>query len=340
MLAQSLQADLGYGFKVPDHPYFSDDLFKGKEFPLLSFTAIPIWRQYCLARAFRRKTDFLASYDAVVYSGSYAPLASCNSKKGRNIYYCHTPPRFLYDQHDFFLSLIPGWQRPILHAFNSYFRPRYEEAVAGMDVVVTNSDNVRGRIKKYLGLDAEVVYPPCDTGKFKWHGQHDFYLSMARLDPLKRVDRVVEAFRQMTDKRLVVVSGGPEQGRLEKLAGGAANIEIRGRVSEKELLALLGRCLATIYIPRDEDFGMAPVESMAAGKPVIAVAEGGLLESVVDGQTGLLLHADPGTPEIIAAVEHLTGETAGAMRSACEERAHMFRRELFVKRMREMCAAV
>jgi len=302
----------------------------------MPFTSIPVWRQFLLAESFQKKTAFLSGYSTAVYSGFYAPLAVDQHTNGRNIYYCHTPPRFLYDQKNHFFSLIPFWQRPVLSLFNSYFRPRYERAVQKMDCIVTNSENVRQRIKYYLGLDAVVVYPPCDTEKFKWRGQENYYLSTGRLDKLKRVDLVVDAFRRMPDKKLVVVSDGPELAMIQKMAQGMQNITIKGRVIDDELADLIGNCIGTIYIPRDEDFGMSPVESMAAGKPVIGVAEGGLLESVVDGETGLLMPADPAVDDIIQAVAHLTQEKALGMREKCESRAQLFREEVFVEKMKKI----
>ncbi len=335
VLAEAMKADLAYGFKVTNHPYFQGRT-PCKEYPLMPFTAVPVWRQFLLAECFKRNTAFLSKYSTAVYSGFYAPLAAANHLNGRNIYYCHTPPRFLYDQRDFYFSLIPSWQRPVLNLFNSYFKPRYEKAVKMMDCVVTNSDNVRKRIKHYLGLDAVVVYPPCDTERFKWRGQQDYYLSTGRLDKLKRVDLVVDAFKSMPDKKLVVVSDGPELARIKKSAQGVKNITIKGRVSDDELAGLVGNCIGTIYIPRDEDFGMSPVESMAAGKPVIGVAEGGLLESVIDGISGLLIPADPGLDDIIHAVGQLTQEKSQEMRKACEARAHLFRKEVFIEKMEKI----
>lgn len=346
-LAEELKADLAYGFKVKNHPYFQRGALytKGisfraqcKEYSLMPFTSVPVWRQFLLAESFKRNTGFLSGYNTAVYSGFYAPLAVANHSVGKNIYYCHTPPRFLFDQRDFYFSLIPFLQRPILSLFNSYFKPRYERAVKIMDCIVTNSENVRNRIKHYLGLDAVVVYPPCDTERFKWRGQKNYYLSTGRLDKLKRVDLVVDAFRRMADKKLVVVSDGPELEEIRKLAQGAKNITIKGRVNDKELADLVGNCIGTVYIPRDEDFGMSPVESMAAGKPVIGVAEGGLLESVVAGESGFLIPADPGVDDIIHAVGQLTREKAEEMREKCEGRARLFRKEVFVEKMEKIIA--
>ena len=257
----------------------------------------------------------------VIYSGSYAPLAVKGINAQRHVMYCHSPPRFLYDQREYFLRQLPAWQRPFLKCFMAYFQPRYEAAIKNMDVIIANSENVRQRIKKYLNRDAVVVHPPCDVEKFKWVGQGDYYLSTARLDPLKRVDLIVKAFCKMPDKRLIVTSGGPELPRLKRLAECCPNIIFTDWIEEAELLELIGNAIATIYVPRDEDFGMSPVESMAAGKPVIGVAEGGLCETVVHGETGLLL--DPPLTEegIVEAVRKLTPAVALGMREACVEKA-------------------
>ena len=250
-LAQALHADLGYGFKIRNHPFFEDGLYHGKEFRVSSFTGIPILRQFMLTQAFSRRTKFLQDYNRVIYSGFYSPLAVHNHANGKNIYYCHTPPRFLYDQRDFYLSMIKPWQRPIMHMFNNYLRPRYEASVSKMDTIVANSKNVQARINKYLGHDSVVVHPPCDTESFTWLGQEDYYLSIARLDPLKRVKLVAEAFRDMPDRKLIVVSGGPELEHIKEIAKYTHNITVLGWVHEQELRELLGRCIATIYIPKD-----------------------------------------------------------------------------------------
>ncbi|MFH1216828.1 MAG: glycosyltransferase [Pseudomonadota bacterium] len=336
-LARSLPADLAYGFRGVDHPFFTLDAFPGRIHQVSSCSHIPIWRQLKLIHHFSNRTGFLADYRFAVYSGFYAPLAVHNSG-GVNICYCHTPPRFLYDQHDYFMSLISPWHRPVLGAFNSYFRPRYERAMNEMDRIVANSTNVQKRIRKYLGLESQVVYPPCDTSRFCWQGQDDFYLSTARLDPLKRVDVVVRAFLRMPDKNLVVVSGGCELARIRRLAGNAKNIKVMGWVSETQLRALVGRCISTVYLPMDEDFGMSPVESMAAGKPVIGVAEGGLLESMIPGETGVLLRPDFNEELLCREVREMTPARALAMRTACERRARVFNKEIFVQKMREMAA--
>lgn len=286
-----------------------------------------------LIRAWRNYSGGTPQPEVVLFSGAYAPLAAPNFTHSRKVFYCHTPPRFVYDQAAFYQSRLPWWQRLLALPMLRRYRRLYEAAVAEMDVIIANSENVRGRLRRYLGRDAVVVHPPCDTDRFKWRGQGDYYLSVARLDPMKRVDGIVRAFTAMPGKRLIVTSGGPELARLQRMAAGAANIEFTSWVDEARLADLIGNAIATLYLPVDEDFGMSPVESMAAGKPVVGVAEGGMLETVVDGDTGILLPPGFTTEQLVETVATLTPSRAAQMREACERRAETFRAERFVAEM-------
>ncbi len=285
-------------------------------------------RNLALAMQFSASSRLLRPFPVRVFSGAAAPFAAEVGTGGRNIYYCHTPPRFLYDQRRHFSAGIER-SLPGRLALNWYQRG-YEAALDRMDVIIANSETVRGRIKRYLGRDAEVVYPPCELEAFRWQGQGGYYLSTARLSKLKRVDRIVEAFLRLPERHLVVASSGEELKSLQALAKGAPNITFLGWIDEDRLRQLIGEAIATIYVPVEEDFGMSPVESMAAGKPVIGVAEGGLRETIVDGETGILLHPDFGVEDLAAAIDALTPDRALAMRKACESRAELFSQERFL----------
>jgi len=330
-LAREFQADLVHGFRSPDHPFF--DPPQVREISL----GVKPWpqglRQIALARAFSN-TD-LNRYDRVVYSGAYAPLAVLGRKKRGNILYCHTPPRFLFDQSGLFLSRTSPPLRPLFRKTTARLRELYTEAARRMDLILANSNTVRERIRTHLGLDSEIVHPPCGLDRFNWLGQKGYYLSLARLDPLKRVDLAVRAFCSMPDKKLVLVSDGPEKRRLRRLARGAKNIVFAGRVDEERLAVLVGECAAAIFVAKEEDFGLSPVEAMAAGKPVIAAGSGGPAETVVHGRTGLLLSPNPSPEEIARAVTRLDPETALSMRRDCRARAELFSRERFVRTMRK-----
>jgi glycosyltransferase involved in cell wall biosynthesis len=310
--------------------YFGDLL----PFSLQAYGTAPFWLKISkIAQMWHAFSHFPSQNPPwTIFSGSLSLLAH-KQITGPKILYCHTPPRLLYDQRDFYLSQTPFLNRPAMMVLMYLYQKVYEDAVRSMDIIIANSENVQKRIKQYLSADSVVVYPPCDTSGFRWLGQGDYYLSTARPDLLKRVDVIVRAFLKMPDKTLVVFSGGSELERIRNMAKNALNIKILGWVDESRLAQLTGKCIATIYIPEDEDFGMSPVESMAAGKPVIGVAEGGLLETVKDGETGILINDFPSYKDVIQAVVQMTPARANQMRMACEKRALRFRIEVFVEKM-------
>lgn len=285
---------------------------------------------------FKRKTKFLKDYDLVIYSGSYAPCAVQNQLTGKRILYCHTIPRFAYDLYCYYLKSMNPILRPFFKQLVAHTRKNYERAFSQMDVVIANSQNVRSRIQNFLKSEAVVINPPVDTSAFSWIAQKDYYLSTARLEKYKRVDTIVSAFKTMPDKKLIVASGGSELNSLKKLAENAPNITFTGWTTHNELKQLVGNAIATIYLPKNEDFGMSPVESMAAGKPVIGAKEGGLLETVLHDKTGLLI--TPETTAIVQAVKTLTPEAALKMRMSCEERAGLFSIKNFISRIKEVAA--
>jgi glycosyltransferase involved in cell wall biosynthesis len=335
-LCHGLRLDLAFGERS-DQGFDLSDL-PGKLIDLKSYSKIWGWRTAKRFYNFCYATDFLNYYETVIYSGQNSPLAVHNHPAGKNIYYCHTPPRSLYDLKDYRLASLSFSQRLQHRAFNFYFQPLFESAINRMDVVVANSVNIQKRIKKYLHKDSIVIHPPSDTESFHWLGQEDYYFSFARLDSLKRIDVIVKAFTQMPDKRLVIASTGPEMRRLQQLADGHKNITFTGPVDDPQLKDLLGKSIASIYIPRDEDFGMSPVESLAAGKPVLGVAEGGVLETIVHDETGILIPANPSPEDLITAVHQLTPKRALSMREACEQRAGLFDTKIFLEKMRQLIA--
>ncbi len=328
-------ADLAVAFK-------NDEIFPDKDISFFNFyqltkaTSIIGWQSLKSIWAFKRKTQFIFQYDWVIYSGNNAPAAVANHPQGKNILYCHTPPRFVYDLRNHYLQQAQWWQKPLLHLLIRYVRSVYESSIEQMDLIIANSENVQQRIKQYLGRDSIVIYPPIDVERFKWIKQGDYYLSLSRLEPYKRVELIVRAFLHLPKKKLLVASGGSDLQRLKKLAKDAANIQFTGWCDDAQLQRLTGSCLAAIYIPPDEDFGMSPVESMAAGKPVIGVAEGGLLETVVHEKTGYLIgqgQEDLNQQSLIDAINWMTPKQALSMRIACEKRAQRFSTEVFIKKI-------
>jgi len=286
--------------------------------------------------AFYLKARFVKSYELVIFSGSYAPFAA-RFRKGRcNIMYCHTPPRMFYDLAERYRASVPRLLRPLFDFIAQCYRKAFLRAVNQMDLIIANSRNVQLRIDKYWGRDSVVIYPPVNTSAFSWKKQGDYYLSTARVEDYKRVELIVSSFIVMPEKKLVVASGGTALNRCRELAKGADNIIFTDWLAPDQLVDLVGECIASIYLPQDEDFGMSPVESMAAGKPVIGVAEGGLMETIVDGETGLLIRANPDVNDVCEAVSQLTAERALTMRQACEKRAMLFDERNFLNSLTDI----
>ncbi|WP_170309574.1 glycosyltransferase [Litorilituus lipolyticus] len=296
----------------------------------------PVLQALFISRAFESTKFDFCNYEKVIFSGSYAPLAVNNSTFGCNILYCHTPPRFVYDLKYFYLNRLPFWQRPFLQLLIRFLKPKYEHSVRKMDLVIANSVNVKRRLKNHLNQDSIVIYPPCHIDKYQWKSQGDYYLSTARVEPFKRIKLIVKAFMIMPDKKLIVASGGSELEELKQLATGFNNITFTGWCDEQVLIDLVNNCIATIYLPIDEDFGISPVESMAAGKPVIGVNEGGVKETVLQNKTGILCPESPKICDVVFAVEQLTEEYAIYLRENCIERAKAFSAQIFIEKMQAL----
>ena len=196
-----------------------------------------------------------------------------------------------------------GWTRPLVDRALARFRAWDRDAAARVDRFVANSKYIAGTIRRAWGRDADVVYPPVDVERFAaaaLGGDRDPrrspYVTVSRLVPYKRIDVIVDAFRELPDRRLVVVGDGPERARLA--AALPPNVTLAGRLDDDATVAQVAAATAFL-IAAEEDFGIAPVEAQAAGTPVIAYGRGGALETVrgLDHArpTGLVLRrADPG----------------------------------------------
>ena len=338
MMARALDADLAAGFFDPGSLDPRELGFKGK---LISVTD-PIFkkglRHIKLKLAFLFRTKFLQEYDTVLFSGDCIAAVRNVPKGTRTIYYCHTPPRYIFDQQELYLAKVKPHIRPIYAIIVWFFRLLYLRDIARIDTIYTNSEHTRARIQKYLGRDAEVIYPPVDTDVFyPMKTPQRYYLSFARLSTIKRVDRIVQAFQQMPDRQLILTYGAndPQKDQILKMIEGYPNIKAILSPSDAELVKLIQGAIATIYIPRAEDFGMSPVESMACGVPVIAVRDGGLQESILHDETGILLDPEAPIEDIIAAVYKLSVAESRILSSTCLWRAQAFSLGMFEGLIRE-----
>ena len=285
--------------------------------------------------AFSLKIKKLLNYDAIVFSGNVMFVQRRIKKmvdryggsyKPKLIMYCHTTPRKFTDQFENFYNSAPKGFKNIFKLFGRIYLREYIRDMKHIDIIITNAENTHKRILNYTGFDSRVIFPPVDTCMFKFLSTQNYFLSYARLEGMKRVPLIVEAFARMKDKKLVICSTGPLHNWLEEQikTRNLNNISFEGFVSNERLRELVGNCYAGIYIPVDEDFGMTQIELMAAGKPVIGVKEGGLLETIIDGETGVLIPANPTVDDLISAVRNLTKDKVISMKEKCIEQARKF----------------
>jgi len=235
-------------------------------------------------------------YDLVISSSSAMIKGIKTNKDQLHICYCHTPTRYLWsDVKDYLKTApIPDIVRPIMPIVVWFLRKWDLKASKRPNHYIANAKNIKAKIKKYYNIESDVIYPPVETERFKIAKEPgDYFLFLSRLEPYKKADLVIEAFNKL-DKKLKVVGSGTKKKELQELAG--PNVEFTGRVSDEELDNLYSKALAFIF-PPEEDFGIVPVEAMAAGRPVIAYGKGGALETVIAGKTGEFF--TPQTPEAL-----------------------------------------
>jgi len=268
----------------------------------------------------------------VVYLFLRNHCLSAASRHHPNLWICNSPTRLLYDLHEVVYKRLSSWQKPVFKAWCLAYGGFDRKWVNSLDRILANSKNVQARIREYYGRDSRVVYPPVEAGKYRCEAYDDFYLAVGRLWREKRFDLIIEAFKEMADKQLIIVGDGPERKSLEKLAKPHRNIRFTGHMDLAQLIELYSRCLATIYMPTNEDFGLVPLESMASGKPCIAADEGGCRETVVHNSTGFLIKPDKG--ELKKCVATLTPELAKSMRDNCINRAREFDVQIFIAHIR------
>jgi UDP-N-acetylmuramyl pentapeptide phosphotransferase/UDP-N-acetylglucosamine-1-phosphate transferase/glycosyltransferase involved in cell wall biosynthesis len=246
----------------------------------------------------------ISGYDIVISSSYLVAKGILTRPDQLHICYCHTPVRFAWDLQSQYLHAKAGLlsfaktslARVLLH----YIRNWDIRSAHGVDVFVTNSDFVGRRVRKLYRRLTTTVYPPVDTDLFSLHEEkEDFYLTASRLVPYKRIDLTIEAFRQMPDRRLLVIGEGPETEKFRAIA--TPNIRLLGYQTPDRLRQYMQRARAFVFAA-EEDFGITPVEAQACGTPVIAYGRGGVTESVIHGRTGLLFKEQT-APALIEAIE-------------------------------------
>jgi len=249
-----------------------------------------ILRMYML-RAFE-SFDF-SSYDLVISSSSAFSHAILTNTHTKHLCYCHSPARFLWDFYFPILSrenhgFIKKIKKSIFKAFAYKARIKDVAAAQRSDQIIANSQNVQKRINKFWRRSCKVIYPPVEIDEFTLSQKNEnYFLIVSALQPFKRIDIAIKAFAKIPKHRLIIIGEGSAQKIWQKNA--TSNVEFLGRKSDQTVREYLKNCRAFIFTS-DDDFGIAPLEAAACGKPTIAFKSGGALETIIENQTGIFFN--------------------------------------------------
>jgi glycosyltransferase involved in cell wall biosynthesis len=230
----------------------------------------------------------LTGYDLVISSEAGPAKGVIVPPDAFHLCYVHSPMRYLWDQYNVYRDGAGLLTRAAMPLLAPRLRMWDVTSAARVDHFLANSTHVANRVNKYWRRDADVVFPPVNVAAFAPvpKAEHEsFYLWAGELAPYKRPDLAIEAFRTLGLP--LVMIGGPEKTRARLAATAPDNVTMLGKTDFAILKSQMARCKALIF-PGEEDFGMIPVEVMASGRPVIAYGRGGALDTVIDGETGLL----------------------------------------------------
>jgi glycosyltransferase involved in cell wall biosynthesis len=300
-------------------------------------TASYLQRLRPTARTFRPLLPFypsaiesldLRGYEIVVSSSSAWSHGVLVDPGAVHVCYCHNPFRYAWNEREATLSARNFLTRVPLRALLSRWRQWDWIAAQRVDTYIANSAITAARIRRYFGRESTVLHPPVELGRFSPGPVGAHYLVLAELMAHKRIDVAVRAFNAL-GLPLVVVGDGPESRRLRRMAG--PTVRLTGRLSDDEVADLL-RTSQALIVTAEEEFGIAAVESLASGRPVIALRSGGVLETVSAGRTGAF-YDDGDDPQALAAV--VRAFDPGAVDPAeCVAAARRFGVERFQERLR------
>lgn len=281
----------------------------------------------------------LSGYDLILSSSSAWAHGVIAHEGQRHLSYCHNPFRYAWDQREEALAGRSSASAAVLCRILGRWRAWDRTVSSEVDSYVANGAVTRERIARCFGRSSSILHPPVDVGRFRPGAGGEAFAVLSELMPHKRIDVIVEAFAE-ADRALTVIGDGPDLERLRALAG--PRTEFAGRLTDEEVASVLAGSAGLVQCATEE-FGLASVEAQAAGRPVLALAAGGALETVVPGLTGAHF-TDPTVESLGRALTEF--DPASFEPSACRENAERFSRGAFavglaceIERLEEIAAA-
>lgn len=338
-LARELNADIyTTNFnqeKIKEMGFDAKNIFSIGKIPINS----PFKQEFAYWRF--RTLNLKDKYDFYIIAGDWAMSGAVNNRP--NLWYIHSPTREIWDLYGYTRKfLVKFWQRPIFDIWVILRRLMNKSDIKSVERFVCNSINVQTRLKKYLNRDAIIISPPVETDKFYYKKNGNFWLSVNRLTNYKRIEMQLKAFEQLPNEKLIILGPYEKSHHFIKYTEYCKkikpkNVEIISKIEREKLIDFYANCKGFITTSKDEDFGITPVEAMAAGKAVIAPNEGGYKETIINNETGILIDNidENKLAEAIIILGKEIDKNPLKFKDACQMQAKKFDIKIFIKKIKE-----
>lgn len=274
------------------------------------------------------KKFFDRNFSFALFSGFYSILLAPHITLFKAYYIQSEPLKCVFQREYYRRARFLAYK--ILHKL--FIKKIEKNSIQNMDLLVANSYYIANVFEKEFKVNInEVIYPPVDVRTFYFKNFGDFFLSVGRLYPHKRIHVVANIFTKIPEEKLVIVGDGPLKGYITRLSEKYNNITYLGSVSERKIRELYATCKCAIYIPEKEHFGLVPIEANASGKPVIVCNEGAFPETIIDGETGIIL-SEPIRKNLFDVIKNFKNFEFDKRK--CRKNAYRFDVAKFIKKMK------
>jgi glycosyltransferase involved in cell wall biosynthesis len=294
-----------------------------------------LYRNFLFIMPYALKRFNLSGYDLILSSSHAVAKGVTSSQNQLHISYIHTPMRYAWELQEQYLQDFKYSNKmtaPFLRFLLKQLRRWDVENSDGVTHFIANSKYIQKRVSDYYNRDSIVIYPPVDIKKFSLSKEREnYFITASRLVPYKKINLIAEAFQALPEMKLIIIGDGPERKCINAFS--SSNIDVRGYVDDKTMIRLFQKAKAFIFAAK-EDFGILPLEAQACGTPVIAYGEGGALETVVDGSTGIFFYQQT-VSSIIDAVNEFESVQSIFNPSNIREHARSFSPDQFLSAYRK-----
>lgn len=279
------------------------------------------------------KSFYLSGYDLILSSSHAVAKGFRRDRRIPHICYCHTPMRYAWDLYKDYSKDSHNIKAFLYLLVVRFIRNWDYRTAKNVDYFIANSENVKRRIEMNYGREAKVIYPPVRVNDFELSvkPRKNVYLCVGRFVPYKKIDVIINAFKQMPDKKLLLIGDGYAAGKIAQLLQHVPNVTWLGYKNDKDLIRLMQESKACLFAAK-EDFGIMCVEAQACGTPVIALNNGGYKETVIEGETGYLF--DEQTEESIIKAVKKFEESPLTDHISIRKNAERFSSERFQKELK------